>query len=237
MGERSRPVYAWTARGRPPYLGAPMSDVKLGRPTRVSPSPYRAPAEVHPPATFVFAPVNATAGKDGLMLLTLLFSFPLMMATVAGWIAGSEGAILGLVAGAAFGVRSWRARRRAVVTVLSVEDGLLLIAVGDRWSDHESIRLGELADAVLDVKTIQRVMDGDGPIPALRTVDSKLGPSVDTARIVLVDQSGREVRLGDDYLPHSEATTWLGKIRVFLRKQGWVPEDERPVDEVDADEA
>jgi hypothetical protein len=43
--------------------------------------------------------------------------------------------------------------------------------------------------------------------------------------------------VGEGRAPHSEATTWLGKIRVFLRKHGWVPEDERQVDEVDADEA
>ena len=194
---------------------------------RLSGSPYRAAAEEPPAATFVFAPVNETAGKDGMILLTLLFSVPPMLATVAGWIAGAEGAILGLVGGAAFGVRSWRARTKVVSTVLSIEDGALLVAVGDRWNDCESIRLGELADVALDIKTIQRVMDGDGAIPALRIADSKLGPSVDTARIVLVDASGREVRLGDDYLPHSEATTWLGKIRVFLRQHGWVPEDER----------
>jgi hypothetical protein len=87
--------------------------------------------------------------------------------------------------------------------------------------------LSHLADVALDVKTIERVSDGGGAIPALRLIDSKVGPKVDTARIILVDGDGREVCLTEDYLPHSMATDSLGKIRVFLRKNGWIPEDER----------
>jgi hypothetical protein len=37
-------------------------------------------------------------------------------------------------------------------------------------------------------------------------------------------------------LPHFEATDWLGRIRVFLRKHGWVPEDERETATWGADE-
>jgi hypothetical protein len=70
-------------------------------------------------------------------------------------------------------------------------------------------------------------MDGDGAIPAMRFIDAKVGPKVDTARIVLIGASGREVRLTEDYLSHMHATEWMGKIRVFLRKHGWLPEDER----------
>ena len=73
----------------------------------------------------------------------------------------------------------------------------------------------------------------------MRFIDAKVGPKVDTARIVLVSASGRQVTLTQDYLAHMSATEWLGKIRVFLRKHGWLPEDERegpPSSVVDGDD-
>src|SRR5262249_20724692 len=92
---------------------------------------------------------------------------------------------------------------------------------------HERFRLSDLANVSLDIKTIERVMDGDSAIPAMRFIDAKVGPKVDTGRIVLVGTNGREVRLTDDFLPHMHCTEWLGKVRAFLRKHGWLPEDER----------
>lgn len=60
----------------------------------------------------------------------------------------------------------------------------------------------------------------------MRFADSQVAPPVDKARIVLeFDQ--RSVPLTREYLAHMDATDMLGELRVFLRKQGWVPEDER----------
>lgn len=50
---------------------------------------------------------------------------------------------------------------------------------------------------------------------------------VDTARIVLVARGRPPIMLCDDHLAHMDATEWMGKTRVFLRKQGRVPFDER----------
>jgi hypothetical protein len=91
--------------------------------------------------------------------------------------------------------------------------------------------LSELANVTLELKTIQRVVDGPSAIPAVRFIHSTVAPELHIARIVLVATGGREVRLTEEYLPHFDATDWLGKIRVFLRKQGWVPEDERDLPE------
>jgi hypothetical protein len=38
------------------------------------------------------------------------------------------------------------------------------------------------------------------------------------------------VHLTDEYFAHMDSTEWLGKIRVFLRKNGWIPADERKKD-------
>jgi hypothetical protein len=93
----------------------------------------------------------------------------------------------------------------------------------------DRFRLDDLANVVLDVKTIRRVTDGTSAIPGLRFVESTIGPEVDRARIVLVGTSGRELPLTEEYLPHMHSTEWLGKIRTFLSGHGWLPEDERRV--------
>lgn len=80
--------------------------------------------------------------------------------------------------------------------------------------------LGDLVDVTLDLKTIQRVTDGNSMIAAVRLIDSKVGPAIENARVILVGACGREVRLTEEYLPHYEATASLGRIRVFLRKHG-----------------
>lgn len=87
--------------------------------------------------------------------------------------------------------------------------------------------LEELEDVTLDVREIQRVEEGASAIPAMRVLDARVSEPVDRARIVLVARGRPPLVLSDDYLAHMEATEGMGKIRVFLRKQGWVPLDER----------
>jgi hypothetical protein len=203
--------------------------------TRVAPTtsggPYRTRFESDsndgPLRKFVYAPVNATRGRHGVLVLYLLFWLPLMTSTIGAWIAGSKGAMAGLFAGAVCALWTWRARKNVGGAVLTVDGQSLTVAIRGRHTVYASLPLSNLANVALDLKTIERVMDGGAAIPALRLIDSKVGPKIDTARIVLVDGDGREVGLTEEYLPHSEATDSLGKIRVFLRKNGWVPEDER----------
>jgi hypothetical protein len=93
-------------------------------------------------------------------------------------------------------------------------------------SEVARFRLRELHDVALDTKTIQRVTDGPSAILMMRYIDARPQPEVDVARIVLVGKK-ESFTLSDEYLAHLDASEWLGKIRVFLRKNGWVPEDER----------
>jgi hypothetical protein len=164
---------------------------------------------------------------DGMLALFRHFSLPILASVAAAWIGGQWVGIAALVGAAGFSIWSWRARKKRGSAVLRVEQGVLEVEVRGKRVLHDRFRLADLSDVVLDIKTIQRVMEGSSAIPAVRFIDSKVGPKVDTARIVLVSESGREVRLTEEYLPHIHATESLGKIRTFLRKHGWVPEKER----------
>ena len=203
-------------------------------------NPYRRPVERKPndgrARELLYAPLNDTAGRDGLLALYGLFTVPLMLAVAATWVVGPTGGIAGLIGGSAYSAWRWHTRKRVDGAFLGVQDGVLTVAHPGQGIPDERFRLSDLADVTLDLKTIQRVVDGAGAIPATRIISSQVAPKIDTARIVLVDASGHEVRLTKAYLPHLEATDWLGKIRVFLRKQGWVPEDERADPESGAEE-
>jgi hypothetical protein len=199
-------------------------------------SPYRTAVESVRAGEFVYAPRNKSGRDHGLLVLYRLVSLPVMLTTGAGWLGGSAGAMAGLLGSVGYVLWTWRARKRVQGAILRVADDELTVVVREPHIAHESLQLSELADVTLDLKTIERVIDGDSAIPATKLVNPKVGPRLDTARLVLVAASGREVRLADEYLPHFEATDWLGRVRVFLRKHGWVPEDEREVGTVGVDE-
>jgi hypothetical protein len=191
--------------------------------------PYRAAGDgVHPdvPRELDYAPMDESAGRDGQLALVRHVSMPLFGAVVGAWLIGPLGGAVALVMAIAASVWMWRTRKKAAGARLRVDGDVLSVSLV-RSGREESFRLDDLANVELDTKTIERVMEGGSAIPAMRFIDAKIGPKVETARIVLVSESGRQVWLTEEYLPHFDATEWLGKIRVFLRKHGWVPEDER----------
>ncbi len=103
------------------------------------------------------------------------------------------------------------------------------MTVGQRARSAEllNVPLDALLEVSLDTKTIQRVQENvSSGIPDLRFVDSRVGPEIDTSRIELV-LGKHSIFLTDEYLSSTDATDWFGKIRRFLRKNGWVPRDER----------
>ena len=57
-------------------------------------------------------------------------------------------------------------------------------------------------DVVLDTKTIRKVVDGDSMLPAVRFTESKIGPEIDMARIVLTDGRERHA-LSDHFTSHT----------------------------------
>ena len=188
---------------------------------------YRQPASrssaEEPPRELVYA-VTQRDRSSSVGTMFRLFSLPPIAALLLGALLTPEAGAAGLVAGAAWSIYSWRRAKSDGKIVLRVDDGVL--AIGPVGEEKARIRLADLTDVTLDGKSIQRVEDGGSAIPAMRFIDSKVGPEVDIARIVLVRDDLPDLPLTEEHVAHMDATEWLGKIRVFLRKHGWVPEDE-----------
>lgn len=118
----------------------------------------------------------------------------------------------------------WNARRRRPQEVrVEVRDGVLRFT---RDGAAEEIPLGALTDVEMDRKAIQRVTYAQ-PVGA-PTPTTNLSGDVDLARIAFVVEGARApVLLTSRYTVYSECTERFGKLRVFLRKHGWLPADER----------
>lgn len=189
--------------------------------------PYREPAsrepdEPPPPAELFFESEDAEARRNSIQLL---LAVPALVAVVLGGIVSPEAGLGGLVVSGVGAFAFWKRPRKhgfvfrvdEVLTVTESASGTTLVRVP----------LDGLFDVRLDTKTIQRVQEGSSPIPAVRFSEATVGPEVDTCRVVLVTRGDEFVSLGDTFVAHMHATEWLGKIRVFLRKHGWLPLDER----------
>jgi len=153
-----------------------------------------------------------------------VFSAPMIVVIVLSQIAGPTVAVVGMVASAIAAIWWWRRAPNLGGVVLRVERGELWVTSENRTMATR-FPLAEV-DVELDTKTIQKVQEGGSAIPAMRFIDATVGPDLDVARIVVVGRSER-LPLTDDSVPYMEATEWFAKIRVFLRKNGWVPGDER----------
>ncbi len=191
---------------------------------------YRDPAERStreaPPVEFVFAPAARSERRiPGLAALQTL-ALPGVVGAALSVYAGPGAGFAGLVGSTALGVYLWRRRPRTGF-VLRIEGGRLSVTPRGARKVGPSVALSDLHDVVLETMTIQPVVEGASAIPAMRFVQAQAGPEVDTARVVLVHGDGKRTRLGEHELAHMEASEWFGKLRVFLRKHGWLPPDER----------
>jgi hypothetical protein len=167
-------------------------------------------------------------GKPGVAVLQLLF-LPMTVATLLSTLAGPVAGLCGAVGMAAVVAIWWHRARRGYDCVFRVEEGELSVRSRGKGGANARMRLDELANVVLDTKAINRLQDGGSMIPGMRFVDGRVAPEVDVSRIMLVEVDGTSTALLERHIAHMDATEWVGKIRVFLRKQGWVPEDEREV--------
>jgi hypothetical protein len=136
-------------------------------------------------------------------------------------------AYAGFAAGAVYGAWQWRRRPHDRSIVLRVAARELTARAGKRFLAR--VRLDELDDVALDVRTIRPLVEGANIVPGMRFSGANPGPEIDVARISLVGGE-RSVFLNDEYIAHMTATEWLGKIRAFLRTHGWVPAQERGSD-------
>jgi len=188
---------------------------------------YREPASRPeaelPPRELVYAAEDrADRRRLGTLAIPLVAAPVLALALLSAFVSELLG-VAAFAASTAAVVWWWRRAWRPQSIVIRVERSDLQVRIA---GSLRTMRLDDLVDVALDIKTIQRVVDGNSPIPALRFADTRVGPEVDTARIVLVGRD-EQTPLTEAYLAHMDATEWLGKIRVFLRKHGWLPDDER----------
>jgi hypothetical protein len=131
------------------------------------------------------------------------------------------------VMGGAIVFAVWRWRQSADVTGIRLryEDDQLLITFG-RSDVPLRVPLRHLRNVQLDSKTIAKVSREVRPDGVMSMSGRPM--VVDVSRVVLVLADPEDpLRLTEDYVSHSECLEWLGKIRLFLRLHGWVPEDER----------
>jgi hypothetical protein len=172
----------------------------------------------------VYVANDASRRGSSVVAMFKVFSAPMIVVIVLSQIAGPNVAVVGMIASAIAAIWWWRRAPKLGGVVLRVERGELWVTTARR-SMASRFPLEEV-DVELDTQTIQKVQEGGSAIPAMRFIDATVGPDLDIARIVVVGR-GERLPLTDDSVPYMEATEWFGKIRVFLRKNGWVPRDER----------
>lgn len=98
--------------------------------------------------------------------------------------------------------------------VLRVDDGALEVTRERRRGAAARIALADLLDVGLERQTHQ----GSG----------RGGSATERVRLVLDRRAPEEpIFVPEERITPIEAQEWYAKVRVFLRRHGWVPEDER----------
>ena len=156
---------------------------------------------------------------------------------IAGTVGGAVAAAAGLpevgagiiLGSAAVGFWRWRRAPDVAGVLFRVEDGVLVVSVRGTNQVLARTRLVDLRNVSLDTKSIRKVEPGRDVVPAVQFINNQVGPEIDVARILLEIKGSvpTTIRLTEAFLAHTDSVEWVGKIRVFLRSHGWLPEDER----------
>lgn len=97
--------------------------------------------------------------------------------------------------------------------VLRVDDGALDVTRERRRGPAVRIALADLLDVTLDRKT---------------QASGRGGSTTERVRLAFERRAPDDpVFVPDERITPLEAQEWYGKVRVFLRKHGWVPDSER----------
>ncbi len=186
-------------------------------------TPYRAPAErglTQPPRDLVYLAAGSTRRSKanrklvGSLCFLALVSVPLWFTWTGPWLS----IVLLLIF-----VARWQVAKRPEVVTLRIHDfGQIEVVLVDRI-ERRSL------DALLDVELDNKVVAQTYAKTMVGAVEVATGvqPEHDVSRIVMVFDDGLRLRLGDDYEAYTNVAHALGKIRVFLRRNGWLPDDER----------
>jgi hypothetical protein len=147
-------------------------------------------------------------------------------ATVAAIIIVHDAAWAAVVIGASVVVSVWWASRIGARgrVVFSIEQDALVMRRA-RTSEL-SIPLHVLDDVELETREIRKVGPDANPIAGL-SFNQHVAPAVDVARVVIVRRKESPLRVGEDWISHTEASESFRKLRLFLRSRGWIPRSER----------
>jgi hypothetical protein len=162
------------------------------------------------------------------MAIFQVMMFPAVICVALSMLVNGTAALIGLVA-STIGFYWWykRGPMAGDARLLRIEGKKRLIIARPNGKPLEDLLLSDIMNVELDTKTVEMVQEGGSAIPAVRMIESKVGPSIDKSRLVITLSNRRQVRLGEEFQANMDATEWVGKIRVFLRKHDWVPNDER----------
>jgi len=107
--------------------------------------------------------------------------------------------------------------------ILRVEHGNLVIAA--EGLPPRTLPLAELQDVELDTRSFEKV---EGRVRPDGLIGTGQALTLEVSRLVLVI-AGRDVGipLREEYASYSDSLEWMGKVRLFLRRHGWLPHDER----------
>ena len=121
----------------------------------------------------------------------------------------------------------WNAREKGERSgiVLGVDAGDLLLTDKQAVLPRR-IALAKVREVEIESKAIRRVAYTQQVGEALPS--TRVSGDVDVARIVLVvEGEAQPIRLTEAYESYSNCAECFGKVRVFLRSHGWLPEGER----------
>jgi hypothetical protein len=200
--------------------------------------PYRpeqtATADLSPAKTLVFHSLDREARRSADRSLLGLIAVPMLVGALARGFTESETIPLVAMVASAIALGIWWSRRRAADKVrLEIANGELRV---QRARMDRCVKLADLLGVEFETKTIQRVEEGGSMILAMRIIDSRVGVEVDTSRVVL-RTTGPRILLNEAFISHTDTTETVGKVRVFLRKHGWLPQSERSETASDEDES
>lgn len=142
------------------------------------------------------------------------------LATIPG---GVPGVVFGLGLG---GIWVWRSARRVRSVRIGVDRGDVLVSPGLSRAPALRLPLVELQEVELETTSIRKARTEmrlglvvPDPTPSL---------VVDESRIVLdFGEAGGRFPLLDEFSSSSDVVLRAGKLRVFLRSHGWLPQSER----------
>ncbi len=185
---------------------------------------------------------EARADKNrGIALFQLvvggLVTVPVLVTLVLSLLGLGLFSYVGGIASGALCFYLWRRSESPSAIVLRVAKRKLFVDDGSRSFE---IPLRDLENVTLEKREVKKVRDGAPILPALMTINSTVDSATEIVRVAL-EGEGRSFTLTEEWQPYSAGLEGMGKVRVFLRKHGWVPPSERwgelPAEEAPAPKA